>query len=148
MADAQLTKIPTPTQCKEFCHMLHNMQIRKTERSHMWLIRFHWLFLLQSRLSDSIEQYNEPPRYRFHRDFAKSLFVVKSTKQTSVPSVHLYPLFLCTRYSSVPAVPLYLCTSAPSVPLYPCVPLHPLFLCTPVPSAVSVHYFGARYMRD
>ena len=87
LADAQLTKIPTPTQCKEFCHMLLNMQIRKTERSHMWLIRCHWLFLLQSRLSDSIEQYNEPPRYRLRRDFAKSLFVVKSTKQMPVTEV-------------------------------------------------------------
>ena len=27
-------------------------------------------FLLQSRLSDSIEQCNEPPRYRLHRNFA------------------------------------------------------------------------------
>ena len=80
LADAQLTKIPTPTQCKEFCHMLHNMQIRKTERSHMWLIRFHWLFLLQSRLSDSIEQYNEPPRYRFHRTSQNRFFVVKSNR--------------------------------------------------------------------
>ena len=32
-------------------------------------------FLLQRRLSDSIEQYNEPPRYRSHRNFA--LFVVQ-----------------------------------------------------------------------
>ena len=32
-------------------------------------------FLLQSRLSDYIKQYNEPPRYRLHRNFAKSLFV-------------------------------------------------------------------------
>ena len=36
-----------------------------------------WQFLLQSRLSDSIEQYNKPPRYRLHRNFAKSLFVVQ-----------------------------------------------------------------------
>ena len=34
-------------------------------------------FLLQRRLSDSIEQYNEPPRYRLHRNFAKSIFVVQ-----------------------------------------------------------------------
>ena len=27
-------------------------------------------FLLQSRLSDSVEQYNEPPRYRLRRNFA------------------------------------------------------------------------------
>ena len=31
-------------------------------------------FLLQSRLSDSVEQYNEPPRYRLRRHFAKSIF--------------------------------------------------------------------------
>ena len=37
----------------------------------------YWQFLLQSRLSDSIEQYNEPPRYRLHRNFTKSLFVVQ-----------------------------------------------------------------------
>ena len=53
----------------------------------MWLIRCPWLFLLQNRLSDPIEQYNEPPRYRLHRDFAKSLFVVKSTKQMPVTEV-------------------------------------------------------------
>ena len=35
----------------------------------------YWQFLLQSRLSDSIEQYNEPPRLQ--RDFAKSHFVVQ-----------------------------------------------------------------------
>ena len=34
-------------------------------------------FLLQRRLSDSMEQYNEPPRYRSHRNFAKSIFVVQ-----------------------------------------------------------------------
>ena len=34
-----------------------------------------WQFLLQSRLSDSIEQYNEPPR--LHKNFAKSHFVVQ-----------------------------------------------------------------------
>ena len=38
--------------------------------------------LLQSRLSDSIEQYNEPPKYRLHRNFAKSLFVVVQIYQT------------------------------------------------------------------
>jgi len=37
----------------------------------------HWQFQLQSRLSDSVEQYNEPPRYRLHRNFAKSIFVVQ-----------------------------------------------------------------------
>ena len=36
-------------------------------------------FLLQRSLSDSIEQYNVPPRYRSHtsRNFAKSIFVVQ-----------------------------------------------------------------------
>ena len=34
-----------------------------------------WQFPLQSRLSDSIEQYNEPSR--LHRNFAKSHFVVQ-----------------------------------------------------------------------
>jgi len=37
----------------------------------------YWQFLLQDRLSDSIEQYNEPPRSRLHRNFAKSIFVVQ-----------------------------------------------------------------------
>ena len=41
-----------------------------------------WQFLLQSRLSDSIEQYNEPPR--LHRNFAKSHFVVQ-IYQTDAP---------------------------------------------------------------
>ena len=40
----------------------------------------YWQFLLQSRLSDSIEQYNEPPR--LHRNFAKSDFVVPDIYQT------------------------------------------------------------------
>ena len=35
----------------------------------------YWQFLLQSRSSDSIEQYNEPPS--LHRNFAKSHFVVQ-----------------------------------------------------------------------
>ena len=35
----------------------------------------YWQFLLQIRLSDSIEQYNEP--LRLHRNFAKSHFVVQ-----------------------------------------------------------------------
>ena len=35
----------------------------------------YWQFLLQSRLSDSFEKYNEPPR--LHRNFAKSHFVVQ-----------------------------------------------------------------------
>ena len=35
----------------------------------------YWQFLLQSRLSDSTEQYNEPPR--LYRNFVKSHFVVQ-----------------------------------------------------------------------
>ena len=55
------------------------MQIRKTAIDGGLVYSFvsYWQFLLQSRLSDSIEQYNEPPRYRLHRNFAKSLFVVQ-----------------------------------------------------------------------
>ena len=34
-------------------------------------------FRLQNKLSDSIEQYNEPPRYRLHQNFAKLIFVVQ-----------------------------------------------------------------------
>ena len=64
-------KIPIPTRCKNFCHMA-------TERSMViYFVVTYWQFLLQSRLSDSIEQYNKPPRYRLHRNFAKSLFVVQ-----------------------------------------------------------------------
>ena len=59
--------------------MLLNMQILKdgaiTDGSLYVLI--YWQFLLQRRLSDSIKQYNEPPRYRSHRNFAKSIFVVQ-----------------------------------------------------------------------
>ena len=40
-------------------------------------VLIYWQFLLQRRQSDSIEQYNEPPRYRSHRNFAKSIFVVQ-----------------------------------------------------------------------
>ena len=39
----------------------------------------YWQFLLQSRLSDSIEQNNEPPR--LHRNFAKSHLWFKSTRR-------------------------------------------------------------------
>ena len=39
------------------------------------LIRCH--FLLQNKLSDSIEQYNEPPSYKLHQNFAKLIFVVQ-----------------------------------------------------------------------
>ena len=42
----------------------------------------YWQFLLQSRLSDSIEKYNEPPR--LHGNFAKSHFVVQ-VYQTDAP---------------------------------------------------------------
>ena len=66
-----LKKIPTPTRCKTFCNMA-------TERSMVvYFVVTYWQFLLQSRSSDSIEQYNEPPRYRLHRNFAKSLFVLQ-----------------------------------------------------------------------
>ena len=59
--------------------MLHNVQIRKTERDADGglFVLIYWQFQLQRRLSDSIEQYNEPPRYRLHRNFAKSIFVVQ-----------------------------------------------------------------------
>ena len=80
-ADAQLTKIPTPTRCKEFCHMAMR-RICKLERgpersmaTYSVFVVAYWQFLLQSRLSDSIEQYNEPPR--LHRNFAKSHYVVQ-----------------------------------------------------------------------
>ena len=39
-------------------------------------------FCPKSRLSDSIEQYNEPPRYRLHRNFAKSISFVVQIYQT------------------------------------------------------------------
>lgn len=48
----------------------------------VYFVVTYWQFLLQSRSSDSIEQYNELRRYRLHRNFAKSLFVVQSTRQT------------------------------------------------------------------
>ena len=40
-------------------------------------VLIYWQFLPQRRLSDSIEQCNEPARYRSHRNFAKSIFVVQ-----------------------------------------------------------------------
>ena len=40
-------------------------------------VLIYWQFLLQRKLSDSIEQCNEPPRYRLHKHFAKSIFVVQ-----------------------------------------------------------------------
>ena len=60
-------------------NMLLNMQILKDGAiadSGLYVL-IYWQFLLQRRLSDSIEQYNEPPRYRSHRNFAKSIFVVQ-----------------------------------------------------------------------
>ena len=60
-------------------NMLLNMQILKEGANADGGLYVHicWQFLLQRRLSDSIEQYNEPPRYRSHRNFAKSIFVVQ-----------------------------------------------------------------------
>ena len=43
--------------------------------AHSVFVVAYWQFLPQSRLSDFIEQYNEPPR--LHRNFAKSHFVVQ-----------------------------------------------------------------------
>ena len=55
------------------------MQIAKTagaiDGSLQCIVVAYWQFLLQNRLSDSIKQYNEPPR--LHRNFAKSNFVVQ-----------------------------------------------------------------------
>ena len=60
-------------------NMLLNMQILKDGAivDGGLDVLIYWQFLLQRRLSDSIEQYNEPPRYRSHRNFAKSIFVVQ-----------------------------------------------------------------------
>ena len=60
-------------------NMLLNMQILKDGAiaDGGLYVLIYWQFLLQRRLSDSIEQYNEPPRYRSHRNFAKSIFVVQ-----------------------------------------------------------------------
>ena len=59
--------------------MLLNMQILKDGAiaDGGLYVLIYWQFLLQRRLSDSIEQYNEPPRYRSYRNFAKSIFVVQ-----------------------------------------------------------------------
>ena len=59
--------------------MLLNMQILKDGAiaDGGLYVLIYWQFLLQRRLSDSIEQYNEPPRYRSHRNFAKSIFLVQ-----------------------------------------------------------------------
>ena len=77
--DVQLPKkIPTPTRCKTFSNMA-------TKRSMVvYFVVSYWQFLLQSRSSDSIEQYNEPPRYRLHRNFAKSLFVSFPQKRNGI----------------------------------------------------------------
>ena len=51
LADAQLTKIPTPTKCKEFCHMAL-LTICKLERQsdRRWrLIRCHLLAISVSK---------------------------------------------------------------------------------------------------
>ena len=60
-------------------NMLLNMQILKDGAiaDGGLYVLIYWQFLLQRRLSDSIEQYNEPPRYRSHRNPAKSIFVVQ-----------------------------------------------------------------------
>ena len=60
-------------------NMLLNMQILKDGAiaDGGLYVLIYWQFLLQRRLSDSIEQYNEPPRYRSYRNFAKSIFVVQ-----------------------------------------------------------------------
>ena len=60
-------------------NMLPNMQILKDGAiaDGGLYVLIYWQFLLQRRLSDSTEQYNEPPRYRSHRNFAKSIFVVQ-----------------------------------------------------------------------
>ena len=59
--------------------MLLNMQILKDGAiaDGGLYVLIYWQFLLQRRLSDSIEQYNEPPRYRSYRNFAKSICVVQ-----------------------------------------------------------------------
>ena len=60
-------------------NMLFSMQILKdgaiADGGLYFLI--YGQFLLQRRLSDYMEQYNEPPRYRSHRNFAKWIFVVQ-----------------------------------------------------------------------
>ena len=60
-------------------NMLLNMQILKDGAiaDGGLYVLIYWQFLLKRRLSDSIEQYREPPRYRSHRNFAKSIFVVQ-----------------------------------------------------------------------
>ena len=60
-------------------NMLLNMQILKDGAiaDGGLHVLIYWQFLLQRKLSDSIEQYNEPPRYRSYRNFAKSIFVVQ-----------------------------------------------------------------------
>ena len=60
-------------------NMLLNMQILKDGAiaDDGLYVLIYWQFLLQRRLSDSIEQYNEPPRYRSYKNFAKSIFVVQ-----------------------------------------------------------------------
>ena len=50
----------------------------------------YWQLLLQSRLSDSIEQYNEPPR--LHRNFANRILWFKSTRRMPGEKVRGTPL--------------------------------------------------------
>ena len=83
-ADAQLTKIPTPTRCKEFCHMVMR-RICKLESDGSL-----WQFLPQSKLSYSIERYNEPSR--LHRNFANRILWFKSTRRMPGEEVRGTPL--------------------------------------------------------
>ena len=59
--------------------MLLNMQILKDGAiaDGGLYVLINGQFLLQRGLSDFIEQHNEPPRYRSHRNFPKSIFVVQ-----------------------------------------------------------------------
>ena len=65
--DVQLPKKSPPLPGAK--HLQHSMVV--------YFVVTYWQFLLQSRSSDSIEQYNEPLKYRLHRNFAKSPFVVQ-----------------------------------------------------------------------
>ena len=77
-----LQKSPPLPCTKNFATWLLLRRICKLERrperpmaAYSVFVVAYWQFLLQSRLSDSIKQYNEPPR--LHRNFAKSHFVVQ-----------------------------------------------------------------------
>ena len=84
LADAQLTKIPTPTRCEEFFHRTICKLERQNDRRWRLFVVTYWQFLLQSRLNNSIEQYNEPPKYRLHRNFTNSFLWLKSTRRMPV----------------------------------------------------------------